>query len=89
MDLPGDRSLQNAVDYGKQNLADLTQTAEDLAIRFVDRGKAYPRPIGSLDRVTFIGAGYPDYPWLFATDGEYTAFAAVALGQFEPHQGRT
>ena len=83
-DLPGDRSLQNAVDYGKQNLADLTQTAEDLAIRFVDRGKAYPRPIGSLDRVTFIGAGYPDYPWLFATDGEYTAYAAVALGQFEP-----
>ena len=84
MNLPGDRSLQNAVDYGKQNLADLTQTAEDLAIRFVDRGKSYPRPIGSLDRVTFIGAGYPDYPWLFATDGEYTAFAAVALGQFEP-----
>ena len=31
----------------------------------------------------FIGAGYPDYPWLFATDGEYTAFPAVALGQFE------
>ena len=64
--------------------ADLTQTAEDLAIRFVDRGKSYPRPIGALDRVTFIGAGYPDYPWLFATDGEYTAYAAVALGQFEP-----
>ncbi|MDA0173958.1 hypothetical protein OJ998_32955 [Solirubrobacter taibaiensis] len=84
VNLPGDRSLQNAVDYGKQNLADLTQTAEDLAIRFVDRGKSYPRPIGSLDRVTFIGAGYPDYPWLFATDGEYTAYAAVAVGQFEP-----
>ena len=82
--LPGDRSLQNAVDYGKQNLADLTQTAEDLQIRFVDRGKAYPRPIGLLKSATFIGAGYPDYPWLFATDGEYTAFAAVAVGQFEP-----
>ena len=26
----------------------------------------------------FIGAGYPDYPWIFATDAEYTAFAAVA-----------
>ena len=34
-------------------------------------------------RATFFGAGYPDYPWLFATDGEYTAFPAVALGQFE------
>ncbi|MDA0182702.1 hypothetical protein OJ997_20490 [Solirubrobacter phytolaccae] len=82
--LPGDRSLQKAVDYGKQNLADLTQTAKDLQIRFVDRGKAYPRPVGVLKEATFIGAGYPDYPWLFATDGEYTAFAAVALGQFEP-----
>jgi hypothetical protein len=32
--------------------------------------------------VRFFGAGFPDYPWLFATDGEYTNFAAVALGQF-------
>ena len=32
----------------------------------------------------FRGAGWPDYPWLFATDGEYTSFASVALGQFEP-----
>lgn len=84
VDLPGDRTLQTAVDAGKQNLADLTQTATDLQLRFVDRGNAYPPPIGTIDRVTFIGAGYPDYPWLFATDGEYTAFAAVALGQFEP-----
>ena len=32
----------------------------------------------------FLGAGWPDYPWLFGTDGEYTAFASVAVGQFEP-----
>jgi hypothetical protein len=32
--------------------------------------------------VRFLGAGFPDYPWLFGTDGEYTAFASV--GQFEP-----
>ena len=31
---------------------------------------------------TWIGAGFPDYPWLFGTDAEYTAFAAVAVGQF-------
>jgi hypothetical protein len=31
----------------------------------------------------FFGAGFPDYPWLFATDGEFTGFAAVAAGQFE------
>ena len=23
----------------------------------------------------WFGAGFPDYPWIFATDGEYTAFA--------------
>jgi hypothetical protein len=81
--LPGDRRLQDAVDWGKQNLADLTQTATGLKIRFVNQGKSYPAPVGTLDHATFFGAGYPDYPWLFATDGEYTAFAAVALGQFE------
>ena len=83
VDLPGDRKLQEALDWGKQNLADLTQTATNLQIRFVDQGKAYPAPVHNVKRATFIGAGYPDYPWMFATDGEYTAFAAVALGQFE------
>ncbi|HWK26050.1 MAG TPA: hypothetical protein VNS09_05775 [Solirubrobacter sp.] len=81
--LPGDRRLQEALDWGKQNLADLTQTATSLNVRFVDQGKALPAPVHRVKRATFIGAGYPDYPWLFATDGEYTAFAAVALGQFE------
>ncbi len=83
VDLPGDRTLQDAVEWGKQNLADLTQSASKLKIRFVDQGKAYPAPVTEIKRATFIGAGYPDYPWLFATDGEYTAFPAVALGQFE------
>jgi len=36
-----------------------------------------------VSKVRWIGAGWPDYPWLFATDGEYTAFAAVAAGQFD------
>ena len=83
VDLPGDRKLQEALDWGKQNLADLTQTATNMQIRFVDQGKAFPAPVHNVKRATFIGAGYPDYPWIFATDGEYTAFAAVALGQFE------
>ena len=83
VDLPGDRQLQEAVDWGKQNIADLTQTATDLKIRYVDQGKQYPRPVATLRSATFVGAGYPDYPWLFATDGEYTAFASVAVGQFE------
>ncbi len=34
-------------------------------------------------KARWIGAGWPDYPWLFATDGEYSGFAAVAAGQFQ------
>jgi hypothetical protein len=82
--LPGDPLLQEAVEWGKQNLADSTQTAENLHIRWTDQGKQqFPPPLGTVGSITWLGAGFPDYPWLFATDGEYTAFAAVALGQFE------
>ena len=77
LDLPDDRSLQDAVDWGKQNLADLTRTASDL--RSASSTRAGPtRRRRDRRGATFIGAGYPDYPWLFATDGAYTAFAAVA-----------
>ena len=38
-------------------------------------------------KATWIGAGYPDYPWIFGTDAEYTAFAAVSVGQFEAIEG--
>ena len=79
--------LQDAVEWGKQNLADLTQTRENLKIRFVDQGKAYPRPVDGVKRATFIGAGYPDYPWLFATDGEYTAFAGGRARPVRDDQG--
>ena len=80
--LPGDRLLQNSIDWGKQNLADLTQTATGLQIRWTNQGKQFPPPLGTVAHARWFGAGYPDYPWIFATDGEYTAFAAMALGQF-------
>jgi hypothetical protein len=82
VDLPGNRLLQNAVDWGKQNLADVTQTASDLQIRWTNQGKQFPAPLGTVGHARWFGAGFPDYPWIFATDGEYTNFAAVALGQF-------
>src|SRR4051794_9690030 len=82
LDLPGDRLVQRAVEWGKQNLADLTQTATDLHIRWTNQGKQFPAPLGTVPRATWIGAGFPDYPWIFATDAEYTGFAAVAVGQF-------
>jgi hypothetical protein len=82
LSLPGDRLLANAINWGKQNLADLTQTASNLQIRWTNQGKQYPAPLGSVAHARWFAAGYPDYPWIFATDGEYTAFAAVAVGQF-------
>jgi len=84
--LPGDRQLARGIDWAKQNLADSTQYAEDLEIRWVDQGRRYPPPAGELRRARWVGAGWPDYPWLFGTDGEYTAFPMVALGQFEAIQ---
>jgi hypothetical protein len=81
--LPGDPQLAKGLDWAKQNLADSTQYAEDLRIRWVDQGRRYPPPAGSLDSARWVGAGFPDYPWLFATDGEYSAFPMVALGQFD------
>ncbi len=83
LSLPGDPRLAAGIDWGKQNILDLTQTASDLEIRDVDEGRAYPPPAGTMGRMRFVGAGFPDYPWMFATDGEYTAFASVSLGQFE------
>ena len=83
LSLPGDRRLEAAVDWGKQNILDLTRVAEDMQIRWTDQGKQFPPPAGSVARARWVGAGFPDYPWMFATDGEYTAFASVAVGQFE------
>jgi hypothetical protein len=82
--LPGDERIVDGIDWSKQNLADSVQFAEDLEIRETNAGKNYPPPEGELDEMRFLGAGFPDYPWLFGTDGEYTAFASVAVGQFEP-----
>jgi len=81
--LPGDQRLAEGIDWGKQNLLDLTQRADDLRIRDVNEGKDYPPALGTVPHAGWIGAGYPDYPWIFATDAEYTAFAAVTAGQFE------
>ncbi|MBP2326842.1 hypothetical protein JOF56_007227 [Kibdelosporangium banguiense] len=83
VDLPGDRLLQQSVEWSKQNLLDSVQEARDVQVRDVDEGKAYPPPIGTVPKMRWLAAGFPDYPWLFATDGEYSAYAAVAAGQFD------
>jgi hypothetical protein len=80
--LPGDRLLQRSVAWSKQNLAESVQESRNLQIRPTNGGTTYPAPVGTVARARWYGAGFPDYPWLFATDGEYTSFAAVSSGQF-------
>src|SRR2546430_7792597 len=80
--LPGDPALAAAVTWSKQDMADLTQQADNLSIRRTEQGTVYPPPAGTLPSIRFEGAGFPDYPWMFATDQEYTMFALLAAGQF-------
>jgi hypothetical protein len=82
VDLPGDRLLQQSVEWSKQNVADSVQEARDLHVFTSNEGTEYPPPAGTVGKIRWMGAGWPDYPWLFATDGEYSAFPAVAAGQF-------
>jgi glycogen debranching enzyme len=78
-----DSTLEQAFDWGKLNMADLTRTVTDAKIRDVDEGRAYPAPVATIPKLTGIGAGYPDYPWYFGTDGAYTAYPLVASGQWD------
>jgi glycogen debranching enzyme len=78
-----DSTLEDAFDWGKLNMADLTRTVTDAKVRDVDEGRAYPDPSATIPKLTGIGAGYPDYPWYFGTDGAYTAYPLVASGQWD------
>jgi hypothetical protein len=84
LDLPGDPLLAQGIDWSKQNLADMVQEADGLQVRETNAGTKYPAPVGTVAHARWIAAGFPDYPWLFSTDGEYTAFASVGVGQFAP-----
>ncbi|MFY0408194.1 glycogen debranching protein [Solicola sp. PLA-1-18] len=81
--LPGDRLLERSIAWSKQNLAQSVQESRDLQVRTANAGESYPAPTGTVRRARWFGAGFPDYPWLFATDGEYSAYAAVASGQID------
>ncbi|MGH2752174.1 MAG: glycogen debranching protein [Actinomycetota bacterium] len=82
VDLP-DEGLEAAFDWGKLNMQELRRTVTDVHIRDVDEGRAYPAPVGTVPELTGIGAGYPDYPWYFGTDGAYTAHPLVVSGQWD------
>jgi glycogen debranching enzyme len=82
VDLP-DPVLQDAFDWGKLNMADLTHTVKDMKVRDVDEGRTYPSPTATISSATGIGAGFPDYPWYFGTDGAYTAYPLLVSGQWD------
>ena len=81
--VPSEPTIERSIDWSKQNLADSVQEARHLEIRYTNEGEEYPAPLGTVDRIRFYGAGFPDYPWLFGVDGEYTTFPALAAGQFD------
>ena len=78
-----DPSVQAAYNWAKLNLADMRRTVLKAEIRDTKEGTAYPPPLAEFQRLSGFGAGYPDYPWFFGTDGAYTVFPLVAVGQWE------
>ncbi len=78
-----DKALESAFEWGKLNMADLRRTVTEVQVRDTASGKAYPRPVRTIPQLTGIGAGFPDYPWFFGTDGAYTLYALIASGQWD------
>jgi glycogen debranching enzyme len=78
-----DEQLEEAFDWGKLNMEDQRITVQDMQVRDVDEGNAYPSPAGTIRSATGIGAGFPDYPWYFGTDGAYTAYPLLVSGQWD------
>ena len=79
-----DADIQAAFDWGKLNLADMQRTVRDVMVRDTMEGTVYPSPLmPSFPVLSGFGAGYPDYPWFFGTDGAYSTFSLAAIGQWE------
>ena len=80
--LPDD-DLESAFQWGKLNMADLRRTVTDVQVRDTALGTTYSQPLRTIARLTGIGAGFPDYPWFFGTDGAYTVYALICSGQVD------
>jgi hypothetical protein len=85
-DIPN-ATLQVAFDWAKLNLADMRRVITDAQIRDTQDGtllgEIYPPLLETYALLSGFGAGYPDYPWYFGTDGAYTVFPLVVAGQFQ------
>jgi hypothetical protein len=78
-----DQTVQDAFTWAKLNLADMSRTVLDAEIRDTQEGTVYNPPVAEFGLLRGFGAGYPDYPWYFGTDGSYTVFPLTAAGQWD------
>jgi hypothetical protein len=79
-----DESIQAAFDWGKLNLADMQRTVRNMMVRDTMEGTVYPSPLTpTFPVLSGFGAGYPDYPWFFGTDGAYSTFSLATVGQWK------
>jgi hypothetical protein len=78
-----DPALQAAFNWAKFNLADMRRIVTDAQIRDTMEGTVYPAPLASFPILSGFGAGYPDYPWFFGTDGAFTTYGLTATGQWD------
>ena len=60
----------------------MRRVVTDAAIRDTKEGTVYPAPLASFPILSGFGAGYPDYPWFFGTDGAFTTYGLTATGQW-------
>ena len=78
-----DAGLQQALLWSKLNLADLSRTIADAAIRDTQAGTVYPAPLATVPQLSAIDAAYPDYAEFFGTDGAYSSYGLAVSGQWQ------
>jgi glycogen debranching enzyme len=78
-----DAGVQQALLWSKLNLADLSRTIANAAIRDTEAGTVYPAPLATVPQVSAIDAAYPDYAEFFGTDGAYSTYGLAVSGQWQ------
>ena len=81
-----DAGIQQALLWSKLNLADLSRTIADAAIRDTQAGTVYPAPLATVPQLSAIDAAYPDYAEFFGTDGTdgaYSSYGLALSGQWQ------
>jgi hypothetical protein len=78
-----DSGVQQALLWSKLNLADLSRTIANAAIRDTMAGTVYPAPLATVPSLSAVDAAYPDYAEFFGTDGAYSSYGLSVSGQWQ------